>query len=271
MASPQDNFEESSCSTTSEEEFITSLCDGQERPVKRILVIGPVASAKLPVIEALFGSTSLTKLKERDAASQVEIYGINSKIRVYKPIGFGNIEGKSHYDIIKEIAGLNTFHLVLICVRLDLCLDGNVKSMFSILHEEGTDEIWKRSIVVLTHANTFLNLDSINELPNDKLFEKMSDEIKKFKDNINDFIRKPVASDLEMPFCVAGSVREKNLPTTVDWIDQLRKACLNRSNGDACHLIKKRDDNGHSALEVIGLIGAVSLATLYTIVFLKSL
>ena len=268
MASPQDNFEESSCSTTSEEEFITSLCDEQES-VKRILVIGPVDSGKLSVIEALFGSTSLTKLKERDAASQVEIYEINSKIRVYKPIGFGNIEGKSHHDIIKEIARLNKFHLVLICVRLDLCLDGNVKSMFSILHEEGTDEIWKRSIVVLTHANTFLNLDSINELPNDKLFEKMSDEIKKFKDNIYDFIRKPVASDLEMPFCVAGSVREKNLPTTVDWIDQLRKACLNRFNGDACHLIKKRDDDD-SALEVIGLIGAVSLATLCTIVFLKS-
>lgn len=257
-----------SCSTTSEEEFITSLCDEQES-VKRILVIGPVDSGKLSVIEALFGSTSLTKLKERDAASQVEIYEINSKIRVYKPIGFGNIEGKSHHDIIKEIAGLNTFHLVLICVRLDHCLDDNVKSMFSILRKKGTDEIWKRSIVVLTRANTFLKLDSINELPNDKLFEKMSDEIKKFKDNIYDFIRKPVASDLEMPFCVAGSIKEKNLPTTVDWIDQLRKACLNRFNGDACHLIRKRDDNGHSALEVIGLICLFSVITLDVIAALK--
>lgn len=267
MASPQVNFEESSCSTTL---FITSLCDGQE-PVKRILVIGPVDSSKLNIIEALFGSTSLTKLKERDAASQVEIYEINSKIRVYKPIGFGNIEGKSHRDIIKEIAGLNTFHLVLICVRLDHCLDDNTKSMFSILREEGTDEIWKRSIVVLTRANTFLNLDSINELPNDKLFEKMTDEIKKFKENIYDFIHKPVASDLEMSFCVAGSVREKNLPTTVDWIDQLRTACLNRSNGDACRLIKKHDDSDLSALEFIGLVGTVSLAALSTIVFLKNL
>lgn len=270
MASPQDNFEESSCSTTSEEEFITSLCDGQES-VKRILVTGPIDSAKLSVIKALFGSTSLTKLKERDATSQVEIYGINSKIRVYKPIGFGNIEGKSHHDIIKEIAGLNTIHLVLICVRLDHCLDNNIKKMFSILREKGTDEIWKRSIVVLTRANTFLELDSINDYTNDMLVEKMTGEIGKFKESINDFICKPVALDLEMPFCVAGSVKEKNLPTTIDWIDQLRTACLNRFNGDACRLIKKRDDSDDSALEVIGLIGVVSLIALSAIAFLKNL
>ena len=146
-----------------------------------ILVIGPTRVGKSTLINNLIGDTvarvgqgvqSVTdKIKEYEGAYE----GV--KIRVYDTVGFGDTKGKSNKSIINEMADANKFDLVLICVRMDSRAYGDVRNMFTMLGKKLNEEMWKRSVIVLTFYNFFLLLGSVED--SGDVQKAVQDEIKK--------------------------------------------------------------------------------------------
>ena len=203
-----------------------------------ILVIGPTGHGKSTLINALMGetvaevshgATSVTRQVTKYAGAYKGI-----KIRVYDTVGFNDTEGKSNQSIIKEIADANKFDLVLICVKMDCRASDDVSNMFTILGKMLNEKMWKRSVIVLTFYNFFLQLDTVED--SEDVQKVVQDEIKKYQTVVSDILSGSVDGKTisNVPFTLAG----KKLPPKETWLPVLWSVCLKRCSDNAQPLLK---------------------------------
>ena len=212
-----------------------------------ILVIGPTGCGKSTLINALMGKT-VAKVKHGAASCQTELVlhhgnyeGI--EISVYDTVGFSDTEGRSEDSIVKEIAKKKKFDLILICIRMDCRADDKVKKMFKVLCGNISEQMWGRTVIVLTFANTFLQLGNIRDLETtDDKVTSMEREIDEFRCHVYRYVQGSITDDMfkEIPFCVAGQEAERQLLAgTNDWLVDLWRNCLYRSSDEACKFLKR--------------------------------
>ena len=218
----------------------------REEPVN-ILVIGPTGCGKSTLINALMGDT-MARVKHGAASCQTELvlhHGNHEgiEISVYDTVGFGDTEGKSEGSIVKEIAKKNKFDLILICIRMDSRADDKVKRMFTVLCENVSQQMWERTVIVLTFADIFLQLGNIRQLKTTEgKVESMKREIQEFRSHVYQYVQGSITDDMfkVIPFCVTGLEDERQLlPGTNDWLVDLWRNCLYRSSDEARNFLKR--------------------------------
>uniref|UniRef100_A0A1X7UYE7 AIG1-type G domain-containing protein n=1 Tax=Amphimedon queenslandica TaxID=400682 RepID=A0A1X7UYE7_AMPQE len=222
---------------------LRALSDKKE-PVN-ILVMGIAGSGKSTLVNGLLGKKVAqtggggTPVTGDTKGYRGEARGI--QLNVYDSVGFGDCEGRTNKNVVSKIAKAGQFHLILVCVRMDSRITGDVRSMFSTLGRMLTEEMWNRSVVVLTFANVFINLDDIKDKsPLDKT-QDLEDEIAKFKHQIRSFISGKVRSEIrdKIPFCIAGSTSCMKFPTTENWLVDLWEKCIARCSLDVREFLKE--------------------------------
>ena len=198
-----------------------------------ILVIGPTGVGKSELVNALFGK-DVAKVGHglESVTLEVDTYEGEYKgvrIKVYDTIGFRDTKGKSDYSILLNIDKHGKYDLILICSKLGDRADRDMLvGLASVLHEE----MWKRTVVVLTFANHFITLRSVVRTGPDKAIKEKIDECKKyFVENLSGHVKKDVLQGI--PFCIAGVEDERKLPTTEDWLQTLWETCIERSSDEA--------------------------------------
>ena len=198
-----------------------------------ILVIGPTGVGKSELVNALFGE-DVAKVGHglESVTLEVDTYEGEYKgvrIKVYDTIGFRDTKGKSDYSILLNIDKHGRYDLILICIKLGDRADQNMLvGLASTLHEE----MWKRTVVVLTFANHFITLRSVVRTGPEKAIKEKIDECKKYSiENLSGYVKKDVLQGI--PFCIAGVEDEKKLPTTDDWLQTLWEVCIERSSDEA--------------------------------------
>ena len=196
-------------------------------PVK-ILVVGLTGSGKSTLINNLVGENvamvghGVDSVTSRLGVYEVDFCGI--KIQVYDTTGFGDSKGKSHQDILKEIAHVGKFDLMLLCIKTDGRFAANEMSMFTLLRNEIAEEMWMRSIVVLTFTDVFFLLGSS---PNSDDLEK---KIHSFRNKMSRILSVTMCNETiaNIPFCTA----EKHISPNNPWLENLWEVCVNRCNSD---------------------------------------
>uniref|UniRef100_A0A1X7SGW8 AIG1-type G domain-containing protein n=1 Tax=Amphimedon queenslandica TaxID=400682 RepID=A0A1X7SGW8_AMPQE len=210
----------------------------QRRDPINILVIGPTGAVNAllgdAVAEEGAGAGSVT--------SEVKGYKGEYKgiqLKVYDTTGFSDTRGKSGNSIVKEIAEAKKFDLILICIRMDNRADEGVRKMFTNLGKNLRQEMWERSIIVLTFANMYLQQRSIRKSPKNKA-EIINSDIKDFQGHVCRFLSPTLRKETidEIPFCIAGEDEERKLPTTDDWLKELWDQCIKQSSEDAGNFLK---------------------------------
>ena len=203
-----------------------------------ILVIGPTGSGKSTLINALMGKTMAeaghgakgvtTEVGEYEG----EFKGV--KIKIYDTIGFRDTEGKSDGSILKEIAAVNKFDLVLVCMKLEDRVNRDIKKVFVELALSLHKEMWRRTIVVATFANIFIKLESVPEEEPGRE-RAIKDKISEFQRYVSKCLKGHVDEDIicGIPYRVAGKEKKRKLPTTDDWLKDLWSTCIDRCSDEA--------------------------------------
>ena len=199
-----------------------------------ILVIGQTGAGKSTLVNALLGDI-VAKGQHGPISVRAEMHVYDGefmgvKIRVNDTVGFGDSEGKSNQSILKEIAETNRFDLILICLRMDSRFDSGVQRMFAILSSTMHREAWKRTVVVLTFANSFCMMRHFRRLKGTEKRAMIVQTIEEIQCYIftseSTGVDKEIFSDV--PFCIAGHIDERELPTTNDWLLDLWITCFKR-------------------------------------------
>uniref|UniRef100_A0A1X7TCX5 G domain-containing protein n=1 Tax=Amphimedon queenslandica TaxID=400682 RepID=A0A1X7TCX5_AMPQE len=198
-----------------------------------ILVIGPTGVGKSELVNALFGKDvakvghGLESVTSEVVAYEGEYKGV--KMTVYDTVEFRDTKGKSDYSILLNIDKHGKYDLILICTKLGDRADRDMLvGLASILHED----MWKRTVVVLTFANHFITLRSVVRMGPGKAIKEKIDECKKyFVENLSSHVKKDVLEGI--PFCIAGVEDEKKLLTTDDWLQMLWEMCIEQSSDEA--------------------------------------
>ena len=202
-----------------------------------ILVIGPTGAGKSTIINKLIGMTmarvgqGVQSVTDKVEKYEGEFEGV--KIRVYDTVGFGDTKGKSNQSIIKEIADANKFDLVLICVRMDSRAYGDVRDIFKMLGQRLNKEVWKRSVIVLTFYNMFIQLEAVEE--SGDIDKAVSDEIKEYQSVVSRILSGSVDDEAisSIPYCIAG----KKVTSEETWLPNLWCVCLERCSDNARYVL----------------------------------
>uniref|UniRef100_A0A1X7SZ95 AIG1-type G domain-containing protein n=1 Tax=Amphimedon queenslandica TaxID=400682 RepID=A0A1X7SZ95_AMPQE len=148
------------------------------------------------------------------------------KIKVYDTVGFA---GSSNCSILSNIARRGKFDLILICTKLGDRVDCTMfLELASVLHEE----MWKRTVVVLTQANRFITLESVKSGDSEAAIEEKICECKAFiVANLSHRVKKEILQ--EIPVCIAGEDKKVKLPTADDWLKVLWATLVIRASVEA--------------------------------------
>ena len=231
-----------------------------------ILVIGLTGSGKSTLINALMGDT-VARVEEGAASVTRKLKMCEGKykgvkIRVYDTVGFSDSKGKSDNDIVKEIAKANKFDLILICIRMDSRANDKVKKMFTVLCDNISQQMWERTVIVLTFANMFLQLGNIRQLQTTEgKVISMNCEIEEFRCCVRQYVQGSVTDEMfsTIPFCVAGLEDERKLADTDDWLLDLWRNCLYHSSDEARNFFTRLAEHrfaGVGAAIVAGITAA---------------
>ena len=203
-----------------------------------ILVIGPTGCGKSTLINALMGdAVAKTGHGAKRVTTEVGEYEgefMNVKMKIYDTIGFRDSEGRSDGSILKEIAAVTKFDLVLVCIKLEDRINRDIKKVFVELARSLHKEMWKNAIVVATCANLFIELDSVPETKPGRV-QAIKDKISEFQRNVSECLKGHVDENIirDIPYCVAGKKKKRNLPTTDDWLKDLWSTCIIRCSDEA--------------------------------------
>ena len=193
----------------------------------RILVLGKSGSGKSTLINTMLGTQ---KAKQSAGAQPTnhepielhrEVFG-RTTIFAYDTKGL--CDPSKQKELLAEIQKEcpNGFDLILICYKMSERKDDGLFHSLKMLAGVFGDELWARTIFVLTFANIFV-LQKENE--DITAIGEVREAIDKEKDCIRDMIRKKLnlAEKVfnSIPFVVAGSKKNFELPTTDNWLIDL--------------------------------------------------
>ena len=128
---------------------------------------------------------------------------------------------------------------------MDSRADDKVKKMFTVLCDNISQQMWERTVIVLTFANMFLQLGNIRQLQTTEgKVEFMKREIDEFRSHVYRYVQGSITDDMfkVIPFCVAGLEDERELlpgTNTNDWLVSLWECCLSRSSDEACNFLTR--------------------------------
>ena len=125
---------------------------------------------------------------------------------------------------------------------MDSRADDKVKKMFTVLCDNLSQQMWERTVIVLTFANMFLQLGNIRQLPTEGKVESMKCEIEEFKCLVHQYVQGSITNDMfsAIPFCVAGLEDDReSIAGTNDWLVSLWECCLSRSSDEARSFLKR--------------------------------
>uniref|UniRef100_A0A1X7VMP1 AIG1-type G domain-containing protein n=1 Tax=Amphimedon queenslandica TaxID=400682 RepID=A0A1X7VMP1_AMPQE len=214
----------------------------------KILIIGLMGVGKSSLVNAMMGDiVAISKAGARACQTQVvchegEREGI--RIKIYDTAGFGEA-GISEKKILKNIAE-NTprrgYDLILIAIKMDNRLDAdNAKKMLSFLGRLMEPEMWKRTIVVLTFANFFvlqLNHEYQDSVNKEGIKFEVERKMQEFKKVFQEHTGKDWGLVSEIPFVLAGTMKQRQLPTVDDWLVTLWDQSILRCRTEAKPFLK---------------------------------
>uniref|UniRef100_A0A1X7TP73 AIG1-type G domain-containing protein n=1 Tax=Amphimedon queenslandica TaxID=400682 RepID=A0A1X7TP73_AMPQE len=200
-----------------------------------ILVIGRSRVGKSTLINAMFGRDVVEVGHGADlSTTEVHNYVGNFKgvtINIYDTPGFRDTKGRREHDILLDIAKRGQFDLILICTKLEDKNDQycNFPALASYFHQD----MWKRTVVVLTFANHFITLECVKKQPD--LEEEIKKTIDSHKDHLMTSLSRSISKEVleGIPFCLAGLKDKRELPTVDDWLKELWCMCVDHSSEEA--------------------------------------
>uniref|UniRef100_A0A1X7VP32 AIG1-type G domain-containing protein n=1 Tax=Amphimedon queenslandica TaxID=400682 RepID=A0A1X7VP32_AMPQE len=145
------------------------------------------------------------------------------KVKIYDTPGFGD-ETLPSKEILKDIFSKNApkkgYDLILIALRMDNRFDINVGMLSSLRRHQYMDrgKKWERTIVVLTFANSFV--DQLKNNPQQYTEEQMKDEFQAQKEQFQKRFQEHTGKN-DIPFILAGKMKQRKLPTDDDWLVSL--------------------------------------------------
>ena len=192
----------------------------------KILVMGLTGAGKSSLINAMMGQI-VAKVQPGPMSCQADIEchkgehdGI--KIKIYDTAGFGEstISEKKIIKNISESTPRKGFDLIIIAIKMTERLATNATQMLSSLGKLLDEEMWKRTIVVLTFANVLVTQleEGYQDYSEDGLKKEFERQTEQFKTLFSDHtkIDKNIADSI--PFILVGSFKRRRLPTDKDWL-----------------------------------------------------
>lgn len=192
----------------------------------KILVMGLTGAGKSSLINAMMGNI-VAKVQPGPKSCQEEVEchkgerdGI--KIKIYDTAGFGDstIPEKRIIKNISESTPRKGFDLIIIAIKMTERLTTNATKMLSSLGKLLDEEMWKRTIVVLTFANMLVTQleEGYQDYSEDGLTIEIDKQTEQFRTLFSDHtkIDKNIADSI--PFILVGSFKRRKLPTDDDWL-----------------------------------------------------
>uniref|UniRef100_A0A1X7VMN7 AIG1-type G domain-containing protein n=1 Tax=Amphimedon queenslandica TaxID=400682 RepID=A0A1X7VMN7_AMPQE len=192
-----------------------------------ILVLGLTGAGKSTLVNAMMGDI----LAQSQAGAKACSSGIvchegeheDIRIKIYDTAGFGesDIQEKNILQNIAENTPRKGYDLILIAIRMDSRLDtDNAKKMLSSLGRDMEPEMWKRLIVVLTFANFFVfQLENgYQDFTEEAIKLQVERETEEFRRVFKEHTGKDYRLASQIPFILAGSMKQRKLPIDDDWL-----------------------------------------------------
>ena len=192
----------------------------------KILVMGLTGAGKSSLINAMMGQI-VANVQPGPMSCQAEVDchkgehdGI--KIKIYDTAGFGDstIPEKKIIKNISESTPRKGFDLIIIAIKMTERLATNTAQMLSSLGKLLDEQMWKRTIVVLTFANMVVTqleegYQDYSEAGLKVEFERQTRQFRTLFSN-HTKIDKKIADSI--PFILVGGFKRRKLPTDDDWL-----------------------------------------------------